>query len=318
MMQSVDCNTDNDVYQADNDGPKMHPLPNNVLNASELYSIVTSDKPTFTSIPMGQKNNCYMLLDNSTNVERKKSNKKSQFSDDLESWNSDSGTTVNTHYVISHDFKCAYMKNGLYCFPKKVNNKRTFIPISPQPAESDVVTLHKYYTTLKRQPDFKKRVTWFSNPGNQDLSTRAIVEYISVVKQMDSSHGNSKKDNGPYNRTHPDVLQHAAQELKTKKPRQVYKEMVLKDEANAPRDLQQLRDLKYRTEGKSATSNGNNVADDILNVLSMVKDHPFIQKVEQSKNNVPSIILYSYEQMTDFKKIIGTSKEPRVGIIMTL
>jgi hypothetical protein len=30
---------------------------------------------------------------------------------------------------------------------------------------------------------------------------------------------------------------------------------VLKDEANAPRDLQQLRDLKYRTEGKSATSN---------------------------------------------------------------
>ena len=85
--------------------------------------------------------------------------------------------------------------------------------------------------------------------------------------------------------------------------------MVLKDEANAPRDLQQLRDLKYRTEGKSATSNGNNVADDILNVLSMVKNHPFIQKVEQSKNNVPSIILYSYEQMTDFKKIIGTSKE---------
>ena len=39
MMQSVDCNTDNDAYQADNDGPKMHPLSNNVLNASELYSL---------------------------------------------------------------------------------------------------------------------------------------------------------------------------------------------------------------------------------------------------------------------------------------
>jgi hypothetical protein len=46
--------------------------------------------------------------------------------------------------------------------------------------------------------------------------------------------------NGPYKRTHHDVHQHAAQELKTKKPRQVYKEMVLKDEANAPTDLQQL------------------------------------------------------------------------------
>jgi hypothetical protein len=81
--------------------------------------------------------------------------------------------------------------------------------------------------------------------------------------------------------------------------------MVFKDEANSPRDLQQLRDLKYRTEGKSTTSNGNNVADDILNVLSMVKDHPFIQKVEQSKNNVPSIILYSYEQMLPASICVG-------------
>ena len=126
MMQSVDCNTDNDVYQTDNDGPKMHPLPNNVLNASELYSIVTSDKPTFTSIPMGQKNNCYMLLDNSTNVEHKKPNKKSQFSDDLGSWNSDSGTTVNTHYVINHDFKCAYMKKWSVLLSKESQQQADF------------------------------------------------------------------------------------------------------------------------------------------------------------------------------------------------
>ena len=64
---------------------------------------------------------------------------------------------------------------------------------------------------------YEKRVTWFSNPGNQDLSTRAIVEYIGVVKQLESSHGNSKKDNEPYKRTHLDVLQHAAQEVHSQK-----------------------------------------------------------------------------------------------------
>jgi hypothetical protein len=53
--------------------------------------------------------------------------------------------------------------------------------------------------------------------------------------------------------------------------------MVLKHEANAPTDLQQLRDLKYRTEGKSATSNRNNVADDILNVLRQAVEI-FVQK----------------------------------------
>jgi len=45
-------------------------------------------------------------------------------------------------------------------------------------------------------------------------------------------------------------MEHAAKELAAKKPQQVYKEMVLTDKANAPKDIQQLRDLKHRNEKK--------------------------------------------------------------------
>jgi hypothetical protein len=57
-------------------------------------------------------------------------------------------------------------------------------------------------------------------------------------------------------------MEHAAKELAAKKPRQVYKEMVLTDEANAPKDIQQLRDLKHRNEKKTKTTTGNNIADE--------------------------------------------------------
>jgi hypothetical protein len=43
---------------------------------------------------------------------------------------------------------------------------------------------------------------------------------------------------------------------------------------------QQLCNLKYRTAGGNTTTQANNVADDILNVINMAKDHPFIQKMD--------------------------------------
>jgi hypothetical protein len=49
----------------------------------------------------------------------------------------------------------------------------------------------------------------------------------------------------------------------------------------------------------------------------MVKDHPFVQKVEHIKNHILSIILYGAEQMVDFQHILKTVESPRVGIDKT-
>ena len=109
-------------------------------------------------------------------------------------------------------------------------------------------------------------------------------------------------------------MEHAAKELAAKKPRQLYKEMVLTYEANAPKDIQQLRGLKHRNEKKTKTTTGNNIADEVLQVWSMLNDNNFVQKVEHAKGHIPSIILYNKQQIIDFQKFIDNSDSSRVAI----
>ena len=88
--------------------------------------------------------------------------------------------------------------------------------------------------------------------------------------------------------------------------------MVLKDEANAPKSMQQLRALKHRNDQKNNSYSGNKVADEVLEVL-MLNENDFVHTIGQ----IPSIILYNNEQMIDIKKCITNNDEPRVGIDRT-
>ena len=92
----------------------------------------------------------------------------------------------------------------------------------------------RYHTALKRQTTYKKRVTWFNNTANEDISKLAFVEYVGELTEAETPHGNAKRETAPYKRTNPEIMDKAAEQLKTKKPRQVYKDMVLENEAAAP------------------------------------------------------------------------------------
>jgi hypothetical protein len=125
------------------------------------------------------------------------------------------------------------------------------------------------HASLKRQKDYKKRVTWFSSSSDPDISKVVLVEYIGELKQMEDIHGNSKRESAAYKRTHPDVIDKASHDFLEKKPSQMYTEMVLKDEAKAPQSMQQLRAQKHRKDQKNNYYSGNNIADEVLEVLKM-------------------------------------------------
>jgi hypothetical protein len=58
--------------------------------------------------------------------------------------------------------------------------------------------------------------------------------------------------------------------------------MVFENSFDAHKDFQQLRDLKCRNRAKKKDKpTATNIADEMLHVLEMVKDHPFVQKVDQ-------------------------------------
>ena len=72
---------------------------------------------------------------------------------------------------------------------QKYKGKKMLILYTPQP--DHVVTLHRYYTTLKREKSYKKHVSWFSNiPSHlQDRSHIAIVEYmVYLLDKMNHMH----------------------------------------------------------------------------------------------------------------------------------
>ena len=49
----------------------------------------------------------------------------------------------------------------------------------------------------------------------------------------------------------------------------------------------------------------NNIADEILAVLTMMNEHPFVQQVIHKKGQVPSIICQTEDQMVDFKNFLS-------------
>jgi hypothetical protein len=61
----------------------------------------------------------------------------------------------------------------------------------------------------------------------------------------------------------------------------------------------------------------NNIADEILQVLSMMNTHPCVQQVIHTKGQVPSIICYTDDQMTDLKHYLHKADNPIVGVDRT-
>lgn len=74
--------------------------------------------------------------------------------------------------------------------------------------------------------------------------------------------------------------------------------MNLNNSMDAPKDTRQIKNAKSR-EKKKTMQPTNNIADEILEVLNMMNDHPFVQQVIHNKGQVPSIIYHTDEQMVD-------------------
>ena len=80
--------------------------------------------------------------------------------------------------------------------------------------------------------------------------------------------------------------------------------MNLNNSVEAPKDTRQIKNAKSR-EKKKTTQPRKNTADEILAVLSMMNEHPFVQQVIHKKGQVPSIICQTEDQMVDFKNLLS-------------
>ena len=78
------------------------------------------------------KDNRYFVVDNAVKIDKKRNGKRSEYPDDCRTWLSIHGNCNRTSNLVhsEENFEKFFVRDGLYCKEKKVNRKRTFVPVS--------------------------------------------------------------------------------------------------------------------------------------------------------------------------------------------
>ena len=115
---------------------------------------------------------------------------------------------------------------GQFCYNSSFKREhgqieRKYIPMDPQPESNRVIVVHRYYTALKADKLYWKRVTctWL---GEEGLNSRlAVVEYSGVFPGL-APNGNSKDLASEYLRPPDFVMTEIKDMLQTDKPQMIY------------------------------------------------------------------------------------------------
>lgn len=138
---------------------QLRPLryPGKFMQIEETMKLLLTEKTSERKVPAGIKENIYLILSNIENCNRRLRGKKALYEDDCGTWHKGS---VKTHHFVYNEeersFRSVDCIKGIY-MTKKCGERVSLID---QPCPDDVVVVKRYYATLKRQEEYKKRVTW--------------------------------------------------------------------------------------------------------------------------------------------------------------
>ena len=147
----------------------------------------------------------------------------------------------------------------------------------------------------------------------------AVYEYKGTQPRTTQPHGNAKS-NEEYIRTNPKTFDKIQEKIKQKElPRDIYADLKKDDSLNGPRDFGVIRNKKYKDKRKETQTLSTivNIADEILEVIGMVNSHRYVQSIIHNKDQVPAIICYTPEQMTDLKHFLSNERDDPLGIDRT-
>lgn len=159
------------------------------LDQNTVYQMILNDEPPLPSIPKGRKDDVAFRIDNSFNRKRVESGKNAAFSDDCGAWTSCS-SKKNFFVVMGKQVRHVDFKDNVY-FHMVRGHK---VPIEPQPSESKILVMRRYYSTLKGNPDFRRRMTLAVKfPANvKPRHDVYVAEYTGNMTPQVLPHGNTK------------------------------------------------------------------------------------------------------------------------------
>lgn len=264
------------------------------LDLRALLKLFRGGEQPFEQIPKGKKQDVIYVVSNAENTRRKENGQGAMFIDDCGAWTGASSTTKDYCLVQGDTPRHIYYRDGLYYSALK--GKKTVI-LDPQPDESEVLVLRKYYSALRDAPNYRRRITAVVKyPSHFQVRDIFIVEYIGEPPNMPAPHRNCKKTSSPYIRTTASAKRKMEELIATSSepPSKLYQQMVKEDAENSPRHSKQVRVAKFlqsrRMHSKDEVQTQNSDVD-IQTFVSSVSEHPSIKKIIQSGGQTPTFLV---------------------------
>ena len=96
--------------------------------------------------------------------------------------------------------------------------------------------------------------------------------------------------------------------------------MVMGDSLQAPRDFKQVRNVKHQKLKREKQNNigfKNNLADEVLECISLVDTHEFVQHWSKAKGKMPNFICYTENQLQDLIFFLSQKSTNPIGVDRT-
>jgi len=128
------------------------------LDSDTVIDLLSTSETSDTNIPRGKKENLYFIINNEQNHNRVEQGKKRKYVDDCGVWKY---ASIKAHYFVHTDNQFRYVDLSKGVYTTTVSNNR--VQMNPQPDPSTVVIVKRSYNSLKRQNDYKRRITWIES-----------------------------------------------------------------------------------------------------------------------------------------------------------
>ena len=268
------------------------------LPTEELLRLLRLDVPGLAGIPNGIKENCYFVVNNTDNSDRRSRGKRSIFDDDCGAWKSAACGTPALHYIGDSSSELVYIRRLRGKYGKKVRGE--FVELNRQPDDSEVLTVHHSYSTLQHASKYKRRVTWLEGAKSGITRKLAVVEYSGTFPVDRAEHGNSAVAGQEYVHSKRKVIDDIDEQLlhTAKRPHDIYQSMTAANPDDGSRNMRQVHNRKAHVQRQQQPHHRANLADEVQIVMCKLNEDKFVRSVYATADKPPCAVVCDDRQRT--------------------
>ena len=270
------------------------------FNIPKIYDVLCNyDGVPLDAVPLGKKENfSYIVKNQRTHCP---GDEKRVFWDDCGKWG----------YSGSHTIFYKFVDGKPYRSGPEDSNKHFALNTYTRKASADI--------------NYKRNIYWITDLNCITPKQEYLVlwEYTGFQPKSISMHGNVKRDNREFKRTHPDTVAEMKIKLKTCTPYETYHAInSSQPEHKRVRNLPQVRNTKSRMKrGEIGNQHCANVSDSFKIIIGMAsRQHESDYKIKAAVyEGKPYVIYYHEDAMNNLRNIVNADCKhaPILGIDKT-